>query len=106
MSSPVPSWFDLSPGSKFLISLREPLQRGGHRIPHYVLFGFQRNLSVISTESSDGVISVASQLPMWIQDQAERYWGYDVAHTAILSNGEALKRYGCLLKIEADRLKQ
>ncbi len=104
MPSPVPSWFDLSPGSKFLISLREPLQQGGHRIPHYVFFGFQRSLSVISSESSDGVISMASQLPMWVQDQAERYWGYDVAHTAILSNDEALKRYEWLLKLEADRL--
>jgi len=104
MPNPVSSWFDLSPRSEFLISLREPLQRAGDRIPHYVFFGFRRNLSVISTESSDGVISVASQLPTWVQDQAEHCWGYDVAHTAILSNARVLERYARLLKMQADRL--
>jgi len=104
MFSPVPSWFDLSPGSEFLISLREPLQHSGHRIPHFVFFGFRRTPSIVMTESSDGVIAMASQLPLWVQEQAERCWGFDVAHTGILSDGAALKRYDSLLKREADRL--
>ena len=104
--NPVPSWFDLSPKSKFLVSLREPLQRDGHRIPHYVFFGFRRTPSLVMTESSDGVIAMGSQLPLWVQDQAERYWGYDVEHTAILSNRGALERYERLLRSEADRLRR
>ena len=104
MFSPVPSWFDLSPGSEFLMSLREPLQHSGHSIPHYVFFGFRRTTSIVMTESSDGVIAMASQLPLWVQDQAERCWGFDAGHTGILSNGAALKRYDSLLKLEADRL--
>jgi pimeloyl-ACP methyl ester carboxylesterase len=104
MPNPVPSWFDLSPGSEFLSSLSAPLKRGGHSIPHYVFFGFRRSMSLISTDSSDGTISVASQLPVWIQEQAEHCWGYNVSHAAILSNRAAVERYEHLIEIEANRL--
>jgi len=81
----VPSWYDLSPESEFLVSLREPMHQGIHAPPHYVFFGFRRKVSLLTTESTDGVISISSQLPRWIQDQAERYWGYDATHVGILS---------------------
>lgn len=102
--SPVPSWFDLSPGSDFLTSLREPLQHHGRPIPHHVFYGFRRSTSILMTESSDGVVAVASQLPLWVQEQAERCWGFDADHVEILSNGAALKQYALLLGLEADRL--
>jgi pimeloyl-ACP methyl ester carboxylesterase len=102
--SPVPSWIDLSPGSDFLTSLREPLQHLGRPVPHHVFYGFRRSPSILMTESSDGVVAVASQLPLWVQEQAERCWGFDADHVEILSNGAALKRYALLLKLEADRL--
>jgi len=103
--APVPSWSDLSPGSEFLVSLREPTPRGGRRVPHYVFFSFQRNVSVLIPQSSDGIVPVFSQLPLWIQDQAERYWGYDATHVGILSHPPVLERYNGLLKSEADRLR-
>jgi pimeloyl-ACP methyl ester carboxylesterase len=102
--SPVPSWFDLSPGSDFLTSLREPLQHLGRPIPHHVFYGFRRTPSIVMTESSDGVVAVASQLPLWVQEQAERCWGFDADHVEILSNGAALKQYALLLRLEADRV--
>ena len=102
--APSPVWLDLSPGSEFLASLRRPLGHGGRRIPHYVFFAFRRDISLLMPQSSDGVIPVASQLPPWLQEQAERCWGYDATHVGILSDGAALDRYYAVLKSEADRI--
>jgi len=102
--APSPVWLDLSPGSAFLVSLRRPLGHGGRRIPHYVFFAFRRDISLLMPQSSDGVIPVASQLPLWLQEQAERCWGYDATHVGVLSDGAALDRYHAVLKSEADRL--
>jgi len=71
--------------------------------PHYVSFGFRRKPSLLASASSDGVISIASQLPPWIQDEAERYWGYDATHVGILSDASALERYNALLRSVADQ---
>ena len=102
MTSPVPSWSDLSPGSNFLISLREPTPRDTHAPLHFVFFGYQRHTSLLTTESSDGLISIASQLPPWVQDRAERYWGFNATHVGLLSDDAALKRYNELLAYQAD----
>lgn len=100
----VPSWLDLSPGSEFLVSLRKPMARGSRQIPHFVFFGFRRDISLLMPQSSDGVISVASQLPLWLQDQTERYWGFEASHVGILSDAAALERYHALLRSVANRL--
>lgn len=102
MRSAVPSWRDLEPGSRFLLSLRAPPPEGAHNPPHYAFFGFHRTTSLLITESSDGTVPVSSQLPAWIQDQAERYWGYDATHVGILSHGAALARYNTLIGRAAD----
>ena len=104
MFAPVPSWVDLSPASEFLVSLRRPIRRRGHRFSHYVFFGYQRDFSLLLSQSSDGVVPLASQLPVWLQDQAARYWGYDATHVGILSQEAAIERYNALLRCEADRL--
>lgn len=95
------SWVDLSPDSDFLVSLREPLRR----VPHYVFFGFRRSPSLLMSQSSDGTIAMSSQLPGWIQEQAERSWGYDTDHAGILSHRAVLERFNSLLASEADRLR-
>jgi len=51
------------------------------------------------------IVPVSSQLPLWIQDQAERYWGYDATQVGILSHDPVLERYNRLLKSEADGLR-
>jgi pimeloyl-ACP methyl ester carboxylesterase len=95
------SWTDLSPASDFLASMREPLQH----VPHYVFFGFRRGPSLLTSQSSDGTISLSSQLPAWVQEQAERCWGYDADHAGILSQNGALERFNSLLGIEAERIR-
>lgn len=104
LPSPVPVWIDLSPESAFLASLREPPARDTNLPPHYVFFGFGRELSLLSTECTDGVISLASQLPSWIQDRAAAYWGYDATHAGILSDHEARQRFQLVIQSVADRL--
>ena len=101
----VPSWKDLTPDSDFLISLRKPTQTDFPLPPHYVFFGYRRDPSLLTTASSDSVISVASQVPPWIQDQSERYWGYDTTHIGILSNALVLRRYKALLESAANCLR-
>ena len=102
----VPSWIDLSPESDFLISLRKSTPTNLELPPHYVFFGYRRNPSLTSMASSDSVISVASQVPPWIQDRAERYWGFDTTHTGILSDALVLKRYQALVESVADCLQR
>jgi pimeloyl-ACP methyl ester carboxylesterase len=101
MPGPPGSWIDLSPESDFLVSLQEPLGP----VPHYVFFGFRRSPSLLTSQSSDGAIAMSSQIPAWIQEQAERCWGFDTDHVGILSHSAALGRFNALLASEADRLR-
>lgn len=79
---PVPSWLDLEPGSTFLKALEKPLPS---RVPFYVLFSFRRGNNPLFPMSSDSVVPVESQLPLWAQKDAVRTWGFDTEHMAILS---------------------
>jgi pimeloyl-ACP methyl ester carboxylesterase len=79
---PVPSWLDLEPGSAFLKTLERPLSA---RIPFYLLFSFRRGNNLLLPMSSDSVVPVESQLPMWAQRDAIRSWGFDCEHMGILT---------------------
>jgi pimeloyl-ACP methyl ester carboxylesterase len=94
-------WIDLAPGSAFLVSLSYPLPQ----VPHYVFFGYRRAPSLLTSQSSDGAITLESQIPEWIQQQAARSWGFDADHAGILSSGPALGRLNALLALEAGRMR-
>jgi pimeloyl-ACP methyl ester carboxylesterase len=94
-------WIDLAPESAFLASVRTPLAR----VPHYVFFGYRRAASLLTSQSSDGAITLDSQIPEWIQQQAERTWGFDADHAGILSSEPALGRLNALLALEAGRIR-
>jgi pimeloyl-ACP methyl ester carboxylesterase len=94
-------WIDLAPGSAFLVSLSYPLPQ----VPHYVFFGYRRAPSLLTSQSSDSAITLESQIPEWIQQQAERYWGFDADHAGILSSEPALGRLNALLALEAGRIR-
>lgn len=99
MPGPPGSWTDLVPESDFLVSIRTPLRN----VPHYVFFGFRRGPRLLASGSSDGSIALSSQIPRWVQDQAERCWGYDADHVGVLSDPAALARFNALLISETDR---
>jgi pimeloyl-ACP methyl ester carboxylesterase len=92
-------WIDLSPDSDFLLALRDAMPG----VPHYVFFGYRRAASLLTSQSSDGAITLESQIPGWIQEQARRTWGYDADHAGILSHAAALDRLHALLALEAGR---
>jgi pimeloyl-ACP methyl ester carboxylesterase len=79
---PVPSWVDLEPGSAFLETLRRPLPA---HVPFYLFFSFRRGNNPLLPMSSDSVVPVESQLPLWAQREAVRAWGFDCDHMGVLT---------------------
>lgn len=80
---PMPVWKHLDPNSVFLAELfTKPLP---HDIPHYLAFGY-RNTSLTTFSSSDGVITLESQLRPEAQRQAKEINGYNEDHMTILEN--------------------
>ena len=87
---PVPSWLDLEPGSAFLKTLERPLPA---RVPFYLLFSFRRGNNPLLPMSSDSVVPVESQLPLWAQRDAVRTWGFDCEHMGILAEDAPLAAF-------------
>jgi pimeloyl-ACP methyl ester carboxylesterase len=97
------SFTDVATNSEFLANLfyldpetREeprPLPEG---VGHHMLFGFQRKSASLG-ESSDKVVSVASQLAPEAQKQAASIFGIDADHTAILRAPETSERLNAIL---------
>lgn len=86
----VPSWIDMQPESDFLASLRDDLPAG---LPHHLFFGFHTKRNPLMLYSHDTVVAVSSQLAPWVQERAERIYGYDLDHVGILNDDEALRAY-------------
>ncbi len=86
------SWRDLAPDSPFLTDLFYANSQGvqthrsarGH-VSYYLVFTYQRN-SLIPGASSDGVVTVASQLRPEAQEEAARIFGFDEDHESVLSS--------------------
>jgi pimeloyl-ACP methyl ester carboxylesterase len=85
----VRSWFDMAPGSDYLRALfydtaghSQQLSAGTR---HHLLFAFRRSSSSFG-ESSDGVVTVASELLDEAQREAISLRGFDDTHTGILEN--------------------
>jgi pimeloyl-ACP methyl ester carboxylesterase len=91
----VRSWVDIAPDSDFIngIFYEDPAQRTKPRLlpdhlSYYLLFGFRRNRRVPGV-SGDTVVTVASQLRLEAQREADSIYGLDYDHTAILDSPEA-----------------
>jgi pimeloyl-ACP methyl ester carboxylesterase len=90
----MPVWRSLAPGSPFLNELfATPLP---HDLPHHLLFGYH-NTSLISRQSGDGSISLASQLRYEAQQQAADQRGFNEDHGSILLSDEMLDYVSDLL---------
>ena len=77
----MPVWRSLAPGSPFLTELFKSSMP--NNVPHHLLFGY-RNASLANKESSDGTISLTSQLRYEAQQQASSQRGFDEDHKSIL----------------------
>ena len=90
----VPVWHDLDPGSEFVTTLFEtPLP---DNVPHHLIFGFRQD-SILASESSDGVISLTSQLRTHAQEQARTLRGYDEGHVSILKSAAVISEINEIL---------
>ena len=89
----VPVWHDLDPDSEYVTTLfNTPLPND---VPHYLLFGFRQDS--ISSQSSDGVIKLSSQLRSAAQDQATSVRGFDEGHVSILHSTDVMENVNSVL---------
>jgi hypothetical protein len=64
-------------------------------VPHHLLFGFHQD--GYSTQSSDGVIELSSQLRAAAQEQALTVRGFDEGHVSILQSEQVINSVNALL---------
>ncbi len=92
----VPVWNDLGPDSEYVSTLFDtPLP---DELPHHLLFGFQQD-NFLSSQSSDGVINLSSQLRDAAQDQAQTIRGFDEGHVSILHSDAVVGNVNELLRL-------
>lgn len=78
-------WRDMAPDSDYLRSLFAQLLPEGMK--HHLVFTFRRDSGSFG-ESGDQSVTMASQLSMPAQREAERLHGFDDTHVGILGNAE------------------
>lgn len=96
--TPVYSWIDLAPGSRFLQELfytgkanDAPRRSLPKTTEKHLLFSF------IDSEAGDGTVSLASQLRPEAQQEADRLYGYQQSHMGILNTPDTVKVVNQLL---------
>ena len=98
MPVPVPSWADLVPEGRFIRSLQEdPIP---HTVKHYLFFAYKDGAG-FRTVSSDGVVTLESQLDQWAQAQAAGVVGFNEDHAGVLTSRAAFRAYACVLETAA-----
>ena len=94
----VPVWNDLGPDSEYISTLFDtPLPDD---VPHHLVFGFKQD-NFLSSQSSDGVINLSSQLRDAAQDQARTIRGFDEGHVSILHSDAVVRNVNELLSLSA-----
>jgi hypothetical protein len=87
----VPSWRDTATGSPFL----ERLYQGNapKEIPFYLFFGYKTG------DSSDGTITLQSQLEPKIHLKAFKSYGFNTTHVGILNDEESRMVFNQVLEL-------
>jgi len=116
------SWIDVAPGSEYLRRIffwdpetLEQRRRLPDHLSYHLIFGFKRK-AMLPGESGDQVVTVASQLRLEAQDEADTILGLNAAqdeadtilglnanHTEILSRPETIEQLNAILESAADR---
>ena len=96
----VRSWHDMAPASDYLRSLFYTPTAGRISLPpltrHELLFSYKKGSSSFG-ESSDQVVTVASELRAEAQDEAAGVYGFDDTHMGILADPQVALRVNKLL---------
>lgn len=86
----MPAWRDLAPSSDFVAKLFSSSELHSTTPPHLLIFGYKMS-GFLNQESSDGVISLASQLNDKAQQRAVKVYGLNEDHVSILSNDQLIR---------------
>jgi pimeloyl-ACP methyl ester carboxylesterase len=95
----VPSWKDMVPGSKFLTDL--VAADLPPECEHHLFFSYQGSTPFIRG-ASDGVVAVASELPLAVQRRAKRVLGFSEDHMSILRSEDVSKELNGVLDEAAE----
>ena len=93
----VPVWYDMVPDSPYLQSLNAtPLPAD---MNHYLFFS-HHSTRLINKHSSDGSVTIESQLPLHVQEAATQVLGFDEDHVSILYSEKLTRKLNQLLETE------
>jgi pimeloyl-ACP methyl ester carboxylesterase len=85
----IPSWQDVAAGSAFLKALDE---RGWPKsIPYHLVFSYE------GEKNGDGTVVLPSQIPVALQSDATRIYGFEDTHTSTLADKRFLELMNRLL---------
>ena len=86
----VPSWRDVAEGSEFIQKITAwtwPVD-----IPYHLVFSYE------SGEGDDGVVSLESQIPLKLQAEAEKIYGFNSSHAGVLQDRKFITRFNTILE--------
>ena len=86
----MPAWRDLASSSDFIGKLFSSSELHSTTPPHLLIFGYKMS-GILNQESSDGVISLTSQLRDKAQQQSVKVYGLNEDHVSILSNDQLIQ---------------
>ncbi len=90
----VPSWRDVAEGSDFIQKLHA--WQWTKSIPYHLIFSYE------SGEGDDGVVPLQSQIPLHLQSEAVKIYGFNSGHATILKDAKFIEQFNTIL---ADSLK-
>ncbi len=92
--TPVPSWHDMVPGSKFIEKMYE--KKLPPYLKHHLLFSYKGDCNLF-LENNDGTVELSSELDYRAQSEAEEIYGFNEDHGSIVFSEPYLSKMGELL---------
>lgn len=86
----VPSWRDVATGSAFIKEIHAWGWPKG--LPYHLVFSYEHG------EGDDGVVDLESQIPLKLQSEATRIYGFNNTHAGILRDKEFIARFQRILR--------
>ncbi|NOQ70290.1 MAG: alpha/beta fold hydrolase [Gammaproteobacteria bacterium] len=86
----VPSWRDVAAGSEFIRAIHEWGWPKG--LPYHLVFSY------MSGNGDDGVVNLESQIPLKLQLEATRIYGFNNSHVGILKDKDFIGQFNKILR--------
>ena len=81
----IPSWYDVAKDSPFIRQILD--WPWPDEIPYHLVFSYQTG------KSSDGVVPLESQIPISLQNEAIRIYGFNAGHALVLTEPEFITTF-------------